>query len=95
MQLLSKYFFKAKKQLQMAKKEKEKEVKEVVNEEVQGFPQTDFYTLEYIEKTWNISIRYLREQIKNGSLKAYKVGKSYFVIHSDLIEYVTKVRAKE
>jgi excisionase family DNA binding protein len=56
------------------------------------FPQVDVYTLKYIEKVWNITDRYLREAIKDGSLKAYKVGKPYFVTHSDLIEYITKVK---
>lgn len=93
MQLLSKYYFQSKKQLQMAKKAKEIEVKEVIDNQTQQLRQVDFYTLDYIEKVWNISIRYLREQIKNGSLNAYKVGKSYVVTHSDLIEYVTKVKA--
>ena len=68
---------------------------EVSKESKQSGVQVDFYTLEYIDKTWNISTRYLREAIKNGSLKAYKVGKPYIVTHSDLIEYVTRVRAKE
>ena len=56
------------------------------------FPQIEVYTLKYIEKVWNISDRYLREAIKSGSLKAYKVGKPYFVTHSDLVEYITKVK---
>jgi excisionase family DNA binding protein len=79
----------------MAKKAKEIEVKEVIDSPMPQLPQVDFYTLDYIEKVWNISVRYLREQIKNGSLSAYKVGKSYVVTHTDLIEYVTKVKAKD
>ena len=51
-------------------------------------PQIDFYTLEHIEKVWNIGIRFLREKIKDGSLPAKTVGKKYFVLHSDLIDFI-------
>lgn len=63
--------------------EKEKEnVSEAIT------PQIDFYTLEHIEKVWNIGIRYLREKVKDGSLPAKVVGKKYMVLHSDLLEFV-------
>jgi len=82
----------------MIKKEKEiKKTKEIKTFESEPLiiQQTDFYTLKYIERVWDISIPYLREQIKNANLKAYKVGKAYFVTHIELIEYITKTRAKD
>lgn len=66
-----------------------------LDEKTPTLQQVDFYTLEYIEAVWNISIRYLREAIKKGELTAYKVGKPYFVTHADLKEYVMRVKVKE
>lgn len=71
-----------------SQKEIEKEVKEVATQQTNPFPQSDFYTLEYIEKTWDLKVRYLRERIKDGSLAGKKVGVSYYVLHSDLLKFV-------
>ena len=72
----------------MAKKVSIKETKEVLTERTNPFPQTDFYTLEYIEKTWDLKVRFLREKIKDGSLLGKKVGVSYYVLHSDLLQFI-------
>ena len=80
------------------KEVKEKEIKTAKEIEPSGigqFAQIEFYTLKFIENVWNISDRYLREEIKNGSLVSHKVGKNYVVLHSDLIEYVKKNKTKE
>jgi hypothetical protein len=52
-------------------------------------PQKDFYTLEHIEAVWGIDVRHLRTQIKNGALRAKFVARRYFVLHSDLLDYIT------
>ncbi len=64
----------------------DKENENGINEAIT--PQTDFYTLEHIDKVWDIKVRYLREQIKNGKLVAKVVGKKYFVLHSDLFDFI-------
>ena len=57
--------------------------------------QTDFYTLEYIEKVWGISLRFLRDNIKSGSLKAKSIGRRYFIMKTDLISFMEKRDAKD
>ena len=85
---------KATKEVKEKKEKTEKERKEIKLLDSK-FRQVDFYTLFYIENVWNISDRYLREAIKNGSLIAYKVGKNYMVSHTDLMEYFKKHKAKD
>ena len=48
----------------------------------------DFYTLEMTATKLEVTERYVRDQIANGSLKAYKRGKRFYVLHSDLIDFV-------
>lgn len=52
-------------------------------------PQRDFYTLEHIEAVWGLDVRYLRKMIKDGSLQAKFVARRYFVLHSDLLDYIS------
>jgi hypothetical protein len=52
-------------------------------------PQKDFYTLEYIESVWGLDVRHLRKMIKDGSLRAKFVARRYFVLHSDLLDYIS------
>lgn len=72
----------------MAKKVSIQENKITVLETSNLYPQKDFYTLEYIEKTWDLKVRFLREKIKDGSLIGKKVGVSYYVLHSDLLIFI-------
>ena len=52
-------------------------------------PQKDFYTLEHIEAVWGLDVRHLRKMIKDGSLRAKFVARRYFVLHSDLLDYIS------
>jgi excisionase family DNA binding protein len=56
----------------------------------------DFYTLEKASDKLEVTERYVRDQIANGELKAFKRGKRFYILHSDLIEFVkTGKDAKE
>ncbi|MBL7815931.1 MAG: helix-turn-helix domain-containing protein [Saprospiraceae bacterium] len=48
----------------------------------------DFYTLEKAAEKLEVTERYVRDQIANGSLKAYKRGKRFYILHSDLIDFI-------
>ena len=48
----------------------------------------DFYTLEMTATKLEVTERYVRDQIANGSLKAYKRGKRFYILHSELIEFI-------
>ncbi|MBL7817263.1 MAG: helix-turn-helix domain-containing protein [Saprospiraceae bacterium] len=48
----------------------------------------DFYTLEIAAAKLEVTERYIRDQISNGSLKAYKRGKRFYILHSDLIDFI-------
>ncbi len=50
--------------------------------------QKEFYLLPDASKLLNVGVRTLREWIKKGDLKAVKKGKSYYVLHSDIIEFL-------
>ena len=48
----------------------------------------DFYTLSQLTEKTGISVRSFREFIKNGDLKASKIGKTYIVTEADFIEFI-------
>ena len=48
----------------------------------------DFYTLVDVATKTSFTERYLRERITDGTLKAYKTGRKWFVLHSDLLKFV-------
>ena len=52
--------------------------------------QVDFYTLDFIAACWGLTNRYLRDQIKNGKLKAKTIANQYIVLHTDLMVFVTE-----
>ena len=52
--------------------------------------QKEFYLLPDASKLLNVGIRTLREWIKKGELKAVKRGKAYYILHADIIEFLTK-----
>ena len=68
---------------------KESEVIESTEGQSTITPQKDFYTLEYIEAVWGLDVRHLRKMIKDGSLRAKFVARRYFVLHSDLLTYIS------
>lgn len=54
----------------------------------------DFNTLKEIHSEFGLSVRGLREKIKDGSLKANKIGNKYFVSKEDLTEFLTTDQSK-
>ena len=46
------------------------------------------YDLKDLSKKLKISIRTLREYIKDGKLKAKKVGKAYYIIEPNLMAFL-------
>ena len=48
----------------------------------------DFYTLEKVAEKLEVTERYVRDQIANGELKAFKRGKRFYILHSDLIKFI-------
>ena len=48
----------------------------------------DFYTLEQAAEKLGVNIRYASEQVQAGNLKATKIGKRIYVLHSDLIDFI-------
>lgn len=48
----------------------------------------EFYTLEQLSKELNFNIQTLRAYIKNGELKASKVGTRYIVSREDINKWL-------
>lgn len=48
----------------------------------------EFYLLPEAAVLLKVGIRTLREWIKQGKLKAAKRGKSYYILHSDIIDFL-------
>ena len=48
----------------------------------------DFYTLEKAALKLEVTERYIRDQIANGELKAFKRGKRFYILHSDLVKFI-------
>ena len=46
------------------------------------------YDLKDLSKKLKISVRTLREYIKNGKLKAKKIGKAYYITESNLMAFL-------
>jgi excisionase family DNA binding protein len=49
---------------------------------------TRVYNLKDLSEILGIGIRTLRRYIKNGDLRAKKIGKSYLVTESNLLEFL-------
>lgn len=54
----------------------------------------EFYTLEQLEKEINFNKRSLREVIKQGRLKASKIGNGYIVQREDIIAWLNDNKVK-
>lgn len=48
----------------------------------------EVYTVEDIAEKLKLSDRYVRDKISDKGLKAYKRGKRFYILHSDLIEFI-------
>lgn len=55
----------------------------------------EFYTLEQLEKEINFNKRSLRECIKQGKLKASKIGNGYVVQREDVIKWLNDNNVKQ
>lgn len=54
-----------------------------------------FYTvLDAAQKT-GFTERYIREVINNGLLKAFKTGRKWFILHTELIEFIKSENDKD
>ena len=49
----------------------------------------DFYTIEQAAEKMQVSERYLGDCIRNKTLKAHKQGKRFYILHSDLLQFIT------
>jgi len=49
---------------------------------------TPVYDLKALSVKLNIGIRTLREYVKNGKLKAKKIGRSYYVTEPNLMDFL-------
>lgn len=50
----------------------------------------EFYTVEQVAEKLNCHPRTVRELIKGNELKAAKKLRKWYVLHSDLLEYIKK-----
>lgn len=48
----------------------------------------NFYTTEKVAELTGFTERYVRDRISDGSLKAYKTGRKWFILHSDLVIFI-------
>ena len=46
------------------------------------------YTIESASDMLGCTVRYLRDKIKAKEVKAYKKGKRYYLLHSDIINFI-------
>jgi len=52
----------------------------------------EFYTLEQLSTELNITVRTLREEIKDGKLKASKTGNRYVIQREDIKKWLDNTR---
>ena len=50
--------------------------------------ENEIYTLEKVAEKLDVSERYIRDQISNGDLKAFKRGRRFYILHTDLVNFV-------
>lgn len=48
------------------------------------------YTVKDAADYIQASERYIRDQINNGELNAYRRGKRAYILHSDLIDFISR-----
>lgn len=48
----------------------------------------DFYNVEQTSIKTGFSERYIRERLNDGSLKGFKTGRKWFILHADLLEFI-------
>ena len=52
----------------------------------------EFYTLEQLSTELNITVRTLREEIKDGKLRASKTGNRYVIQREDIKKWLDNTR---
>ena len=51
--------------------------------------QQDFYTVKQAATKLDLTERTITENIRTGKIKAYKTAGKWFILHSDLLEFIT------
>lgn len=59
-------------------------------EELIDMEKKDFYTPEEAAEMLNSNVQTIRRLIKLGELKAYYKLRKYYILHSDLINYIKR-----
>lgn len=49
-----------------------------------------FYTVDTVAEKMQATPRWVGDKIRAGELMAYKQGRRFFVLHSDLIDFIRK-----
>ncbi len=55
----------------------------------------DFYTLGKAAEKLEVNERYVRDQISDGKLVAHKRGSRWYILHSDLVAFVSAGKTKD
>lgn len=65
--------------------------KEKIEKEPEQLPaqQKDIYTPEQLAAYLSLSWRYITDCLRSGELKGHKKGKKWFILHSDVLAWVT------
>ena len=50
----------------------------------------DFYTVDGVADKLGLSKRKVLEKLNAGEIKGYKKGRFWYVLHSDLLDYIKK-----
>ena len=53
-----------------------------------------YYTLQEINKITHTSVVYLKQMIKNGTLKAIQISKNYLVSEYDFLKFIEHMEVK-
>ena len=54
----------------------------------------DFYTVEEAAELLKVGKRSLEDELRDGNLKGSKRFSKWFILHSDLLEYIEKGKSK-
>ena len=53
-----------------------------------------YYTLQEINEITHTSVIYLKQMIKNGTLKAIQISKNYLVSEYDFLKFIERMEVK-
>ena len=61
-----------------------------INKQLIDMNKKDFYTHEEAAEMLNSNVQTIRRLIKTGQLKAYFKLRKYYILHTDLINYIKR-----